>query len=271
MSTKKKPLNHEKYYICERLDNLDAVPRTDFMQSICGDYDMAPKEIEDLIAGGALHSKVKVSDTLVELASFYRRHSRAGARLPNFPRWVNGLYKDNKDNAKVLAVAGQMASVQGKVTISGEPLDIMRCADTEHFASCLRSADHPKNTSNFYIEAGYDKIPRKIVEECPGIVIAYTEDDNGYYKGRMFLHHAQLDSGEDIVVMSTGYGVFQFDDSLTRTLKNAGLKVYVPWHMRYNFNERDGKKVKGKYVGAFTEHIHWDIDTWSDTQYFVEV
>ena len=65
---------------------------------------------------------------LREYAAYYVKLKNKGARLPNFSRWITGMWVGNKDFANYLAKEGQKAAKR-KIIMSGDLIDILRSED----------------------------------------------------------------------------------------------------------------------------------------------
>lgn len=232
-------------------DTVKFVERTPFIQSICGHIDASDK-LEDLVYrldpfGGTL-----VSAELRGYADMYIRLRNKGARLPKFSRWITGMWSSNKEYADYLASEGQKAAAR-KIIMSCDLLDVLRCADTPHFASCFQKS------SKAYAASGYDRIPVQIAEECPGIGIVYVDDENGKMMGRQWMHHAKLVStGEDICVLAnTTYGCLQ-GRNVARLMAERGIKVATA--ERQYSGQEDMTPIE--YQGCFKSEVHHDLMTW---------
>lgn len=233
------------------------VPRTDFIKSICGRDAPLPLATEDAIIKMMTDRglKVKVDQYTYQMAQWYISLRNKGARLPKFTRWATGMFAEDKNLAAIMAEAGKYQEKSGDIVISGECIDILRCADTKHFYSC------------FAKDGGYDHMPVAIAEETPGIAIAYVEDPNdGKLRGRVWLHHARRkDNGKDVVVVqANGYGTLSARQ-VAELLKKKGFEVL--------FNDIYGshKSVAIEYIDCFKQGVHHDVNTWGNNLYAQEV
>lgn len=239
-------------------DTVKYVERTDFLKGLAGDIEHK-ESLEQLIS---TMNNPECSDSVYDLknmAGVYLSYKNKGARLPNFGRWVNGMFAGNKEFQKILADEGQKAAAR-KIILSVDVLDILRSADTPHFSSCFRKGD------SAYSSMGYDRVPVKIAEECPGIGIVYVDDENGFMLGRLWMHHAKIKkTGEDILVLcDTSYGCLT-GSHVARILADKGIKVAVSSY------GRGGNSEVVEYVGCFTKPLHHDLNTWSAGPKYVKV
>jgi hypothetical protein len=231
------------------------VERTPFLRGICGHIDQQDT-LEDVIRGNRSMLATRAQIDLREMAQTYYMYRNKGARLPKFSRWVTGMFSGNPEYAKILAEEGQKAAKR-KIIMSVDVVDILRCADTPHFRSCFVKGDP------MYRNDGYDKIPVKIAEECPGIGIVYVDDENGFMMGRQWMHHAKVkDTGEDIIVLTQSqYGCLD-GGNVARLLAERGIRVGVG---SYYGEPPEGfeRGVEVEYVGCFKESLHHDLATWT--------
>ena len=102
---------------------------------------------------------------MVDLAQQYVKLRNKGARLPNFSKWVMGLFAGNQEYSNWLAAEGQNAAKR-KIVMSVDVVDILRAADTPHFASCFGK---PKGTSS--------NIDRKLADAYAGLFRAFLKHD----------------------------------------------------------------------------------------------
>jgi hypothetical protein len=243
-------------------DTVKYVERTDFLKALAGNIehvDSLEQVVSTMKVGGSEPTAAAIYE-LRNMAQTYVSFRNKGARLPNFGRWVNGMFAGNKEFQKILADEGQKAAAR-KIILSVDVLDILRSADTPHFSSCFRKGDAA------YTANGYSKVPVKIAEECPGIGIVYVDDENGYMLGRLWMHHAKIKkTGEDILVLcETTYGCLS-GSHVASILANKGVKVAVSSYGRQN---RESTEVE--YIGCFTRSLHHDLDTWSAGPKYVNV
>lgn len=230
------------------------VPRSKFLQSLVGQIDQGDT-IEDTVIK-SLH-KDTVTVELKELAAFYVKIKNKGARLPNFARWITGMWAGNKDYANFLAKEGQKAAGR-RIVLSTGLVDILRSADTPHFHSCFRYRPGIARKG----DGSYDEfswIPVRIAEECPGIGIVYVDDEQGKVMGRQWMHHAKLKAtGEDVCVLTNyGYGCLR-GDNLARLMAQRGIKV---GYMADSYERRGGEPME--FIGCFEKAVHHDLSTWT--------
>lgn len=240
---------------CLNPEKIRFAPRTEFLQKI-------PKVlgvIEADVVTQALKlpiTKINLSDTerlLVELAQMYSNLSVKNARLPKFTKWTGSLFKDDKQLANKVAEIGK--TVQNEpIVFSTELLDILRCADTRHFASC------------FSASGSFADMPKRIAEETPGIAIAFINDDKGQMKGRVWVHHAVLtETGKDVAVCGSSYGNL-LNSQVVQALRANGVEAYMT-ASPYDYPPSQQPKKAISYVGCFTEEAHHDTCTWRKPAY----
>lgn len=237
-------------------NQVNYVERTDFLKKICGHLDQQDR-FEDFILNKK-PGKGEIRAEMVDLAQQYVKLRNKGARLPNFSKWVMGLFAGNKDYSDWLAAEGQNAAKR-KIIMSVDVVDILRSADTPHFASCFgkpagTSPNVDRKLADSYNQAPWHYLPVIIAEKCPGIGIVYVDDENGKMMGRQWMHHARdRKTGEDILVLTQGYYGCLQGNNLARLM--AGLKIKVGYT-----NYGGGTPIE--YVGCFDKPIHHDLPTW---------
>lgn len=252
-------------------DTVKMVPRSNFLMSLCGEIEDATS-VESLIAEYTKNYSVKKSAEEMELskwAGIYIELVSKGARLPKFTRWITGMWADNKEFAKIMASEGQKAAGR-KVFMSVSPMDILRCADTPHFASCFKWPDNSTHRDASKVRREeFHRLPATILEECPGIGIMYVDDEKGKMMGRQWMHHARLKSnGEDVVVLTNRpYGCLR-GDYVAKLLAQRGVRVAIAYD---GYAATNTKPVDIDYIGCFTSSIHHDVDTWSGNRKCVMV
>lgn len=240
------------------------VERTPFIQSICGHIDQSDN-LEDIV----IKSKgASITETEIrQYAQWYIALKNKGARLPKFSKWITGMWAGNSDFATYLAKEGQKAAKR-KIIMSGEVLDILRSADTPHFQSCFkRTAPTDKIDREMMLKVSqwdqYQYMPVLIAEECPGIGIAFVDDENGKMMGRQWMHHARdNERDEDILVLTQGYYGCLQGSNLARLLAERGVRIGTRIHAREGATlTKDQRRVE--FVGCFQRAVHHDLDTWS--------
>lgn len=224
------------------IDNMVYMPRDEFVQSVLGT--VGGKTVEEAIAASATPGAL--ADELRALSRNYIVLRDTGARLPKFSKWVTSLYVDKKDLHVVLAREAQAASTT-QIKISGDIVDLLRLADTQHYWSCL--------TAN----GMYKEVTRAIVERCPGIFIAYVDGDDGKMKGRIFLNHGRI--GDKDVVFAAGH-LYGNGFSLTQLadyFADLGVEFY-----QYGWGDRATNISPVNCFGKNDARIHYDTPTWND-------
>lgn len=235
--------------------------RTDFIKSLVGQLD-AGTRIEELCAAYQGYNPGDPKTELKTMAEYYIVLRNKGARLPNFPRWVAGMFVGNDAFQRELATQGQLAASR-TVHVSVDPVDILRNADTNHFYSCF--AKQPNGSSmvqrdatgayNYY--ANWTYMGAAILEKCPGMAIAYINDEKGKMMGRHWLHHAKTKDGEDVVVLvERAYGCMR-GTVVASMFADRGIRCAVPAG-----GAGTGVAAPLDFVGCFDSPVHHDLATW---------
>lgn len=237
-------------------EKLKYAERDEFIKSLCFKEDLPEVPVESSIVSiweaqhqFGLNAKVKVNEQTLRLAQDYIRYRDKGARLPKFSKWACGMFKDDKVLAKDLATAGKYVESNSSLFVSADMIDLLRNADTPHFTSCLA------------VGMGYEKVTQAIVEKCPGIAIAYVDDDGTPPKmrGRCWVHHAQrVDNGADVAVVCTKWGGTVGAEQVVDVLRSKGVEAYVGGS--YGNQSNNGLAVN--FINCFNEPIHHDMYTW---------
>lgn len=235
--------------------------RTEYMRSLAGHIDAGDK-IEDLIVKRVAQDTVSVE--IRELAASYIKLRNKGARLPNFARWITGMWSANKDYANYLAKEGQKAAKR-KIMLSCDMTDILRSADTPHFQSCFKKVDKEFNRDQVHRYedfSQYQYMPVLIAEECPGIAIAFVDDEKQQMMGRQWMHQAQRkDTGEMVCVLTAGHYGCLDANNLARLMAQRGVRVGFRSHSYSRTPTEHHAPIN--FVGCFTRRVHHDLDTWS--------
>lgn len=263
--TQTKPALIDGVYDIIDPDTVKVVPRSNFLTGLCGEVEDA-NSVENIIAEYQKKGGTNDQMELAKWAATYIELSSKGARLPKFSRWITSMWANNKEFAKILADEGQKA-VARKVFMSVSPIDILRCADTPHFASCFKWNISSHRDASKVRREEFHRLPATILEECPGIGIMYVDDENGKMMGRQWMHHARIkDTGEDVMVLTTRpYGCLR-GDYIAKLLAQRGIRVALAYN---GYDNPVGSKVAIDFIGCFTSPIHHDVDTWSTNRYAV--
>lgn len=237
------------------LDQVNYVERDEFIKKLIGQTESPGKAAEDAIVAiwndmrRGLPVQVKVEQTTVMLAQDYIRYRDKGARLPKFGRWASGMFRDDKKLANDIAAAGKYEEKTGDVIISGDAVDILRCADTPHFTSCFKYNGG---------KGAYKDVPKAICENTPGIAIAYVDDDNRKMRGRVWVHHAvRLDTKEDVAVVCNAWAGSLPARQVAEIIKAKGIPAAISAGGGYG-------NTPVRYVNCFTNNIHHDLYTWQE-------
>lgn len=241
------------------------IERTDFIKSVCGHIDESDT-LEDIVSKNK--GKTVTEQQIREYAQYYIALKNKGARLPKFSKWITGMWVGNTEFANYLAKEGQNAAKR-KIIMSGDLIDILRSADTPHFASCFKKTSKTDDINRDMIhqyDKGYEQyqyMPVLIAEECPGIGICYVDDEKGKMMGRQWMHHARDNaSGEDILVLTQGYYGCLQGQNLARLLAQKGVRIGIRAHARSDATLTSNQR-RVEFVGCFQRQVHHDLDTWS--------
>lgn len=234
--------------------HLAFMERDDYLKSVCGVSSPTPRPLEEAVVSiwedmgrGGVRCRVDV-ETL-KMAQDYIRYRNQGARLPKFSKWTTGMFRDSPTLAADLAAAGKWEEKSSDVVISCELIDLLRNAATHHFSSCLKADGY------------YPNVVPKIIEECPGIGIAYVDDENGYMRGRCWIHHAQrVDDGTDCIIVCTKWGGTLSAEQVVDVLRAKGVQAYVGGS--YGRQHEGRNAIAVNFVGCLTKSIHHDMHTW---------
>lgn len=230
-------------------DKLKFVQRHDLLKSLVAKTTVKEAHIRAR-DDDALKNGTKAEQMLRLVARHYSALENKGARLPKFSKWVSSLFKDDKDLAVALAKYCQVQHGDGFV-ISCNPIDILRAADTKHYFSCL--------THN----GAFKEVLPAVIEKCPGIAVAYVDGPDGKMRGRCWLHVVEV-NGKLGVYIARPYGNGVTMADVIGRIKAAGVAVYSGTYDYYS----DKKNPKDKFVGCFTQDIHWDTYTWKNAWTF---
>lgn len=248
-------LDPNKYDIWP-LDQVKYVERDEFIQKLLTKVEAPEIPVEDQVMSiwDDIHMGVPVKAMVdvrtVHLAQDYIRYRDQGARLPKFSKWASSMFKDDKQLAKDLAAAGK-ATDKGAIVISGDIVDILRCADTKHFSSCFAYKGG---------EGYYKEMPKHICEDTPGIAIAYIDDDEGKMRGRVWVHHAQrIDTGEDVAVVCQQWAGSLDAKQVCREIQKMGIPAF---HGGSYGNQAGDVQVR--FINCFKKALHHDMYTWLD-------
>ena len=241
------------------LDQVRYVERDDFIKKLLTKFETDEIPLENSIVSiwdkmrRDVPVKVRVDRGTVDLARDYIRYRDMNARLPKFSKWAAGMFKDDKQLAKDLAAAGKETDTSGAIVISGDVVDILRCADTPHFTSCF---DYKKG------HGLYKQLPKQIAEETPGIAIAYIDDDNGRMRGRVWVHHAQrTDTGEDVAVVCAQWaGTLQAAQVVKKIQGELGIPAFYGGGYGKQSDRQDHVRVN--FINCFNTAVHHDMYTW---------
>ena len=246
-----KPINWEAAKAAFKIEGfkpekLKIVPRNELL---IGLVDVGgEKAIEKMMADDdTLRYGNKEQKLLRLCARQYCQLANKNARLPKFSKWVTSLFKDDKEMHNELAKYGQGVP-KAPFTISCNPVDILRAADTEHFWSCLTH------------DGGFRDVLPGVLEHCPGIAVAYVNGDNGKMQGRIWIHLGEDKAGKKVIILaSSRYGTGLEHNALAEYLAAKGFDVYKDCRW-----DGGGNEMALKYVECFKHNVHWDTYTWNN-------
>ena len=203
-----------------------------------------PPALED-ICKQFLGNEGPGADDLRKLAKQYIVFKNKNARLPSFGKWISSMFKNNQDYITMMARAGQkkVEVLPGEITISCNPIDILRGGLGNHFMTCLG----PKGGGGGYAGAYANVLPA-ILTECRGVAVAFVGNEEAY-KARCWLNHIQI-NGKDAVQINRPYGNGIDHKKLAELVASKGYDVYE--HAYGNGT------VNWEWINNFKRPIHWD-------------
>lgn len=238
----------KKYTILDPL-TVNFVPRDDFLQGLAGDYELDSTAVSTKIRNGSMTCPFGVPQQLwleiQTLAGYYDALDKTKARLPNFGRWCCSLYPKRPEFVEAFAKIGQ-ASTSEKYTLTVCPIDILRCSDTTHFASCFKAGAFQQDQ------------PKKVCEQAPGLSLALVDDDKGKVKRRTWVLHVTNEKGEHGLALYGSYG--QADPK--RLGKAIAAAKGIPVYMLGYVYDAKGKPEVLTAVNSFAEKIYFDTQVW---------
>lgn len=233
-------------------EGLKVLPRTEFLLGLEGNV-FTERPLEDAIRNSQNYDATQAAKDVRQLAETYILLRGKQARLPKFGKWVGSLFPSNNDMQNIIAQRGQEA-IAGSLTISCNPVDILRGADSKHFMSCLGH------------KGAFREVLPAVLTECPGIAVAFIDHADGQMRSRVWLHHAKKKDGTDVVVMAGSiYGRGFTPTALADYFADRGVELF-----HYNggyYNEDNGMYAKSERVTfheCFKRPLHWDTYTWGD-------
>lgn len=233
------------------------VPRTEFLRSLCGEYDTGDNRPLEEVVYDETFFGVKRSDVelrLKDMAVTYRKYRDMGARLPSFSRWVSSMFQQDKELNSRLALFGQKQA-SPKVIISDRVEDILRAGDVVGFKSCLAYDGNSEGYKFHYVV-------EEIARACPGIAVAYTADKAGRMTGRCFINHAvDKATKKDMVCLNPSRGNVRHD-LLKRIFDKQGVMVSAlqpEWYAAVTKMPASMLTQKVTLIGNFNRNEHYDV------------
>lgn len=233
------------------------IPRTEFMRSLCGEYDTGDdKPLEDVVweATRSGWNDDQFDARLYDLACTYRKYRDQGARLPAFGRWISSMFqKDTKLNQRLGQYGQKQASP--KIIISDRVEDILRAGNVVGFSSCLAYDGNDEGYKFHYVV-------QEIARACPGIAVAYTTNKQGQLTGRCFINHAvDKATKKDMVCLNPARGGVRHD-LLKRIFDKKGIMVAAlqpEWYAATTRFKGSALTQKVTLVGNFNRNEHYDV------------
>lgn len=227
------------------------VPRDAFIAGLQGPLAASDVDLALALITRATQAGPSFQEEFLRLASTYDTLRRSQARLPKFSKWVTGLYPKRAELVAEFARLGQKFS-PNVFEISGDVVDILRCADTPHFASCFKKGSMSQD------------VPKRVAEEAPGMCIIFTDDENGKMKARTWGVHVQDPTGKDALLLGAGrYGAFDVEDLAKKITAKFGIDTYRSGGYDYSYpTKKLSAPTKLTTINAFKDRIYFDFPIW---------
>lgn len=237
-------LAHEKYpaIVNYEGETLKILPRDDVMLSIVTGAPTASNELVDLeeICKELPDSKGATAREIRVLAKQFIVLKNKDARLPKFSKWVTSMFQNKPEINALLAQMGQQTVSSSNIVISCNPVDILRGGIGKHFMTCLG----PQGGGGW----GYADVLPGVLQECPGVAVAFIDDGTGAYRARCWVHHIEVD-GKTAIQMNRPYGNGINPKALAELIASKGYDVY---------DQSYGGNTRYKFINNFKRKIHWD-------------
>jgi hypothetical protein len=236
-----------KYDIID-LSTVKYVPRDAFITGLQGPLEASDVDLALALIARQTQAGPSFNEEFLRLATTYDTLRRSQARLPKFSKWVTGLYPKRQELAAEFARLGQKVT-SNVFEVSGDVVDILRCADTPHFASCFKKGSMSQD------------VPKRVAEEAPGMCIIFADDDKGKMKARTWGVHVQDKNGKDALLLGAGrYGAFDVDDIAKKITAKFNIDVYkMPG---YEWPPVKHVSTRVTTINAFKERIYFDFQIW---------
>ena len=224
-------------------------PRDEFISRLVGPLEATEVDLALALITRRTHVGTSFQDEFMRPAGTYDQLRQTQARLPKFSKWVTSLYPKRKELVEEFARLGQKVT-SDVFEISGELIDILRCADTPHFTSCFAAKSYQNH------------IPKRVAEEAPGVCILFSDDAKGKMKARTWGVHVQDEKGTDALYLGARtYGVFDLAAIANQLHNKHGVDVYrtVPYGTKAD-------KVKLTTINSFSDPIYFDFPIWGTVE-----
>jgi hypothetical protein len=156
--------------------SLKYVERDSFLTNLYGKYSFDVSDIEVTLQN--LSPELQKDPRVYNTFQAHTYLTTARARRPKFTRWLNSVLPDHKALHDYIAKLLQDSRAD-EITVAGDPVSIFNAPNSTAFTSCMTTYNGGHNHSQF----------KKLMEECPGVAVAYILDKKkGQMKGRVWLH-----------------------------------------------------------------------------------
>lgn len=240
-------------------DYVEFVPRLDFLQKLTGVVEKQ-SPLEDILYKQESEKYVTPGEVnLAMLANNYKQAKAMGARLPKFSKWLTNMFVGNMIVQEAVAKAGQHQS--SKIVLSTDLVDILRSGDTPHFHTCYNIAAN--NVTHM-------DMPVRIAEKTPGVMLAYSDDENGKMQGRVWLQAVEMPDESNAVIIHGSLGNISIPNVVS-ALQEKGATVLL--HYPYIFDDIKAVSSRStivKNIGGFNTSTNFDFYGHQITGYLVD-
>lgn len=228
-------------------DHVEFAPRMDLLQKLTGVVEKQ-SPLEDVLYKQESEKYVNPGELdLAMLANNYRQAKAMGARLPKFSKWLTNMFVGNTVVQEAVAKAGQHQS--SKIALSTDLVDILRSGDTPHFHTCYNIASN---------NVTYMDMPVCIAEKAPGVMLAYSDDENGKMQGRVWLQAVEMPDESNAVIIYGSMGNISIQNVVS-ALQEKGATVLL--HSPYitdNIKAVSTRPTIVKNIGGFNTSTNFD-------------
>jgi hypothetical protein len=242
-----------KYNIID-LKTVKYVERDEFIKRISGPLESSEVDLALALITRQTQAGASFQDEFIRLANTYDTLRRTEARLPKFSRWVTSLYPKRAELAAEFARLGQKMT-NDVYEVSGDVVDILRCADTPHFASCFKAGGFSQD------------IPKQIAERATGVCIVFADDAAGKMKSRTWGVHVRDPKGNDALMLGSGrYGVMDVDTVGKKIAEKYGIDVYRTGGGYQYPPPPKSSMVKLETVSGINAALYFDFPIWGTVE-----